>query len=89
VSKYKEKEMSASSVEEILAIISERVRAGNGKPRNLELLVPYAVTLDGQVVPQDIVMAVIVDKLLSEGYLPDGFVDSIDGRIYKYNLLND
>jgi hypothetical protein len=34
-------------------------------------------------------MAVIVDKLLSEGYLPDGFVDSIDGRIYKYNLLND
>jgi hypothetical protein len=41
VSKYKEKEMSASSVEEILAIISERVRAGDDKPRNLELLVPY------------------------------------------------
>jgi hypothetical protein len=78
--------MGASSIEELLAIISQMVVDTNCKPLNLELFVRNTVTLPGQAVSQDIVMAILLDVLLGRGYWPDGFVDSIDGRIYKYKL---
>ena len=46
---------------------------------------PERLTLDGDPIAQDIAMAIVVDKLLSLSYFPDGLSADAGGRLYRYN----
>ena len=49
-----------------------------------ELSISDNLTLDGQPVPQDVAMAIIMDGLLANGFFPDGFKVVPGGKRYKY-----
>jgi len=50
----------------------------------LELWVPDLLALRGQPVPRDVAMAIVMDRLLSVGLFPDGFIEGVGGRTYRY-----
>jgi hypothetical protein len=49
-----------------------------------ELWVPQNLTLRGQPVRADVAMAILGDKIIGMGFLPDGFAEADGGRSYKY-----
>jgi hypothetical protein len=49
-----------------------------------ELSISDNLTLDGQPVPQDVAMAIILDGLLTNDFFPDGFEIVPGGKKYKY-----
>ena len=40
--------------------------------------------MNGDAVPQDAAIAVVLDKLLGLDFFPDGFEQGDGGRLYKY-----
>jgi hypothetical protein len=58
-----------------------------GAPSVLELRIPNQLVSHGQVVRQDIGMAIILDAILGKGYEPDGFTELEDARLYRYKLM--
>ncbi|MGB7324591.1 MAG: hypothetical protein WBD31_06950 [Rubripirellula sp.] len=76
---------SAATVESLLETI-DRVPASSvaDAPSEFTLWVPESLTLQGQSVPQDIAMAVVLDKLLGLDFFPHGFEQGDGGRLYKY-----
>jgi hypothetical protein len=49
----------------------------------VSLKVPDKLSLRGSSVPADIALSIVVDRLLTRGYEPDGFEAIEDGRIYR------
>jgi len=54
------------------------------KATSCELLISDTLTLNGEPVPHDVGMAIIVDGLLGKGFFPDGFTQVSGGRNYRY-----
>jgi hypothetical protein len=54
---------------------------------SFELWIPQRLTLRGQPVRADVAMAIIGDRILGMGYMPDGFAQADDGRVYKYTSM--
>ena len=53
-----------------------------GRPQDFQLPVPHAL--------QDAMgmnMALITDRVLARGWLPDGFVEGADFRTYRYKAM--
>jgi hypothetical protein len=75
-------EPAIGTVEALVA----KVEALPPEATTLELFVPQNVTLQGRPVPQDLAMALVVDKLLARGLFPRGFDQRQTGRRYKYAL---
>jgi len=49
----------------------------------VQLKVPDRLSLRGSSVPSDIALTIVVDRLLTRGYEPDGF-EAIEGaRVYR------
>ena len=42
--------------------------------------------LEGEPAPADLAMAIILDKILSKGYEPNGFTEEVGGKLYRYKL---
>jgi hypothetical protein len=51
----------------------------------LELWVPTRLTFRGVHVPSDVAMAMVLDRLLSMGFMPSGFSQGDDGRTYYHD----
>ena len=73
--------MVSGTVEELVA----RVDALPADAKALELWVPDRLSLKGKPVPQDLAMAIVVDRLLGRGLYPNGFVQGDGGRTYRYS----
>jgi hypothetical protein len=73
--------MPNCSIESLLGAIESEVSAQKAE---LSLLVPSKLTLQGVEVSADVGMAIILDKLLSKGFSPAGFIQQSDGRLYRY-----
>ena len=50
------------------------------------LWVPNALTLEGNLLAQDVGMAIVLDALLAKGFFPAGFEPERGGRRYKYRF---
>jgi hypothetical protein len=53
-----------------------------------DMWLPTQLTLRGAVVSTDIAMAVVLDKLLANGFTPAGFTQGVNGRTYHYRRTN-
>ena len=73
---------SQSTVEAILSQLDEIPTSPT-----FELWIPQHLTLRGAVARADVAMAVIGDKILGMGYMPDGFSEAAGGRIYRYKMM--
>jgi hypothetical protein len=74
--------LSNGTLEDLLAVVAE---VPTGSP-SLLLWVPEALTHRGLAVTQDLALAIILDKVLEKGLLPNGFERSQGGRMYKYDV---
>ena len=76
---------STGTVESLLELVAAVPDSStDGAPTDFTLWVPETLTLNGDAVPQDAAMAVVLDKLLGLDFLPDGFEQGDGGRLYKY-----
>jgi hypothetical protein len=73
-------ERATRTVEQLLAAVDALPREAT----ELDLWVPYALTLRGEPVPTDAAMAIVLDKALERGLHPVGFTPASDGRLYQY-----
>lgn len=73
-------EPGTGTVEELLI----KVEALPANTTTFMLFVPQALTLRGQPVPQDVAMAIVVDRLLGKGLFPNGYDQRSTGRRYRY-----
>jgi hypothetical protein len=71
---------SIRTVEDLLATVAA-IPVGTN---SLSLWVPQKLTLQAESVPQDLAMAIILDKVLEKGLFPQGFASARAGRTYKY-----
>jgi hypothetical protein len=69
------------SIEYLLDAIERDVSAQKAE---FSLLVPDQLTLRGVEVSADVGMAILLDKLLEEGFSPAGFTQQSGGRLYRY-----
>jgi hypothetical protein len=76
---------TSGTVEDLL---SEIDRVSAAKPDNFEILVPLRLSFKGKPVPKDVGMAILVDRILSHGYLPDGLSEISSGTVYRYKIMN-
>jgi hypothetical protein len=51
---------------------------------DLALWVPERLTLKGAEVSSGVAMAVVLDRALRKGFMPNGFTQAPDGRTYHY-----
>jgi hypothetical protein len=51
---------------------------------SFELWVPNQLTLRGEVIANDVAMAVLLDKALERGLFPQGAVAHPTGTVYRY-----
>lgn len=58
--------------------------AETGAPSRPILLIENWLTLQGVEVPQDLAIAIVLDRILAKGYRPNGFVEADNGRLYQY-----
>jgi hypothetical protein len=66
------------SVEEAVSAI----RQFNGSPEEFTLAIAKTL-LD----PVGVNMAIVTDAILKKGWMPDGFVDNDDHRLYRYKAV--
>jgi hypothetical protein len=71
---------AAGTVEDLI----RQVESWAPEASSAELWVPEHLTLDGRPVPQDVGLAIIVDKLLGLSFFPDGFSRGTGGTVYRY-----
>ncbi|WAS96953.1 hypothetical protein [Nannocystis punicea] len=64
--------------------LQAQIDAISGKPESFDLWVSNAMTLNGAPVPQDLGMAILVDRLLAKGLFPHGFSEGAGGRTYHF-----
>lgn len=76
------------SVENLLSKIAIKCKSATVEER-IDLFVPEILTLRGAEVSKDFALAIILDDLLGRGYMPCGYVESEDGRIYSYTRSDD
>jgi len=69
-----------SSVEALLRKIDQI----SPQTTDFDLWVPRRLTLHGVEAPSDVAMAVVLDRLLGEGFMPAGFTQGVDDRTYHY-----
>jgi len=69
-----------SSVEALLRKIDQI----SPRATDFDLWVSERLTLHGAEAPSDVAMAIVLDRLLGEGFLPAGFTQGVDGRTYHY-----
>jgi hypothetical protein len=74
----------ASPVEALLGRIDEISQ----QTTDLDLWVPVRLTLRGAEVPSDVAMAVVLDRLLSKGFMPAGLTQEANGRTYHFKRHN-
>jgi len=74
---------SHSTVEELLSQLDSITLQSSPA---FELWVPEHLTLRGQPARSDVAMAIVLDKILSKGYRPDGFDEGLGGKAYKYKV---
>jgi len=71
---------SQSSVEAIVSQLATLAAKG----QSFEFLIPEHLTLGGHAIPEDMAKAVIVARVLSMGYEPEGFTHAEGGRIFRF-----
>jgi len=71
---------SKGTVETLLSDIGGAA-SGN---QSFDLWVPNDLTLRGRPACTDIAMTIVLDKVRTMGFEPDGFVQTKNGRVYKY-----
>ena len=74
---------SSNAVECLLSQVDDLTATSNP---NFEIWVPANLTLRGQPLQQDAAMAIILDKILSKGYEPDGLTEGEAGTAYRYKM---
>ena len=79
--------MSRPSQGTVESVISELGSIAPAGSQSFELWIPQQLTLRGQPVRADVAGAVILDKILSMGFMPDGFSEAEGGRVYRYKAL--
>jgi Cysteine-rich CPCC len=72
---------SPRMVESILADVDVRAP---GKS-DFSLWIPEQLSFKNELVPQDLAMALVLDRLLGHGLFPAGFEQHSGGRVYHYN----
>jgi hypothetical protein len=79
----KQKAMVIESVEQAKQAIEQY----HGKAADFVLPIPQdkELTLQGEVVPRDIAMAIILDRILAKRWSPDSFEVKGQVRYYKYS----
>jgi hypothetical protein len=72
-----------ASVEQATQVIAQY----NGKPTDFVLPIAQDenLTLRGEVVSRDVAMAIINDRILAKGWMPNGFEEKGQVRYYKYS----
>lgn len=76
---------STGTVESLLELVAALPDSStDGAPTDFTLWVPETLTMNGDAVPQDAAIAVVLDKLLGLDFFPDGFEQGDGGRLYKY-----
>ena len=71
---------SPSSAEEIVSQLATQTAKG----QSFEFFIPEHLTLSGHAVPEPVAKAVIVARVLSMGYEPDGFAATEGGRVFTF-----
>jgi hypothetical protein len=71
---------------EVTALRAEARKLAKGGDR-FELWVPDTLLIDGRGVPKDIGMAILVDEILSLGFMPDGLTQGMGGATYRYRRM--
>ena len=79
--------MSRPSQGTVESVISELGSIAPAGSQSFELWIPQQLTLRGQPVRVDVAGAVILDKILGMGFMPDGFSEAEGGRVYRYKAL--
>jgi hypothetical protein len=72
---------SQTTLEELLGQLDQITGSVN---QTFELRVPEHLTFRGRPTQMDVAMAVLLDKILSKGYEPDGFKEVEGGKVYMY-----
>lgn len=72
--------LEVGSVEALLGKIDE----ASEQTTDFDLWVPMRLTLRGAKLPSEVAMAVVLDRLLGKGFMPDGFTQEVHGRTYHY-----
>ena len=82
-SETKQEMVLMESVEQASLLIGQY----HGKAADFILPVPQNrdLTLRGETVSRDIAMAIITDRILAKGWLPNGFEEKGQIRYYKYS----
>ena len=75
--------MIISSVEEAIKTVEEY----DGEPQQFQLHVSESLSFKGNTIDFGMAMAIITDKILAAGMMPDGYEKQGEGRIYKYKAL--
>jgi hypothetical protein len=71
----------SATLDELLAAVA-KIAPGAEK---CELWVPASIFHQGEPISLEIAMTIVLDRLLSYGMFPDGFVESENGRTYLYH----
>jgi hypothetical protein len=69
-----------ATVEQLLA----QIAAIPPSTQAFDLLVPEALTLQGNPIPSNLAMTILLDALLAKGLFPDGFEPRDGARLYRY-----
>jgi len=70
------------------ALLLETDRVSSRKPDNFEILVPLRLGFKAEPVPKDVGMAILCDRVLSHGYLPEGLSETNSGTIYRFKIIS-
>ena len=53
-----------------------------------ELWIPETLTMRGDVVRNDVAMAVLLDTILGLSFMPEGLTAGVDGATYRYRRVD-
>jgi hypothetical protein len=64
--------------------LAQQFERSVSRQTTVSLHVPNVLTIGGEVVPPDVGMAVLLDRILALGFEPNGYSEGQDGRTYHY-----
>ena len=80
---YATMQTSGQSQNSVEAVVSQLATL-TAKGESFEFFIPELLTLGGYAVPEAMAKAVIVARVLSMGYEPDGFTQAQGGRVFRF-----
>ena len=78
----------ASQRQSVEALLDRIDREVTSETLDFELWVPTQLTFCRAGIRPDVAMAVVLDRLLARGLMPDGFTQAENGRVYRYKRPN-